>query len=216
MNNLFLFFLRDKYSRFIDNVSRDKEKKINNDEKRINDEKRRLEEEDNALKADDDPLFYSADKPMILVRQAAKALGIQPVKPKPAPEAKAPKAATPLPKFITAEQVKEVWIKKLPQPSSLDKNYHKIQKNYKEFVADIKAGKRDLDAQETAATYNKSLAASSGHVELAQVYEAELLRISQEKQRVQQARKEREDFRDLEYQLNNINNTLRRIEIDSR
>ncbi len=80
-----------------------------------------------------------------------------------------PQAPTPAPspKFISAHQVKIMWVKKLPQPRTLDGNYHTILKYYRNFVAEIKAGKRDLDAQETAATYNRSLAISSGNAELA-------------------------------------------------
>jgi len=130
----------------------------------------------------------------------------------------APRASAPAPaaKFITADQVKIMWVKKLPQPRSLDTNYHQIMKSYKEFVAEITAGKRDLDAQETAATYNKSIAVSSGNAELANTFEAELLRISQAKseaaalaQQEKQARRERADFQRLNYELRMIDLSLR-------
>ena len=40
---------------------------------------------DKALAAEEDPLYISADKPLILTRKAAKALGIKPVEAKPNP-----------------------------------------------------------------------------------------------------------------------------------
>ncbi len=129
-----------------------------------------------------------------------------------------PSAAAPVPKFITADQVKVMWVKKLPQPRSLDANYSKIMESYRDFIGEIRAGKRDLDAQETAATYNKAKAVEIGNTELASTYEAELGRIAQAKsaaaelaQREKQARRERADFMMLNSQLNSIDRNLRNI-----
>ncbi len=133
--------------------------------------------------------------------------------------------AAPAAKFITADQVKVMWVKKLPQPRSLDANYSKILASYREFVADIKAGSRDLDAQETAATYNKALAVQAGSIDLAQVYETELGRISVAKiaavqaetaaaalaQEKKQSQQDRADLMLLNSQLNNIDQKLRNL-----
>jgi hypothetical protein len=126
--------------------------------------------------------------------------------------------AAPAAKFITSDQVKIMWVKRLPQPRSLDANYSKIMKSYSEFIGEIRAGKRDLDAQETAATYNKSKAIETGNTELASTYEAELGRIAQAKsaaaelaQREKQARRERVDFMMLNSQLDSIDRNLRNI-----
>lgn len=53
---------------------------------------RKVAEMDKALAADEDPLYNSADKPLILTRRAAKELGIKPVEAKPiaVPEPQAP------------------------------------------------------------------------------------------------------------------------------
>lgn len=135
-------------------------------------------------------------------------------------QATAPRAsaAAPVAKFITSDQVKIMWVKKLPQPRSLDVNYSKIMKSYREFVGEIRAGKRDLDAQETAATYNKAKAIEIGNNELAATYEAELGRISEAKsaaealaQQQEQARRYRADFMMLNSQLDSIDRNLRNI-----
>jgi hypothetical protein len=270
---------------------------------------KKVAEMDKALAADEDPLYNSADKPLILTRRAAKELRIKPLEanPIPMPEPQAPvkldgqvipelngytavtirsvepdglriihesgaskipieklteeqrakygltvegaaqyrkrlaenaasgyarqqeaannQAATarnspaaPAAKFITSDQVKIMWVKRLPQPRSLDANYSKIMKSYSEFIGEIRAGKRDLDAQETAATYNKSKAIETGNTELASTYEAELGRIAQAKsaaaelaQREKQARRERVDFMMLNSQLDSIDRNLRNI-----
>lgn len=143
------------------------------------------------------------------VRQQ-EATRTQPEAPRPAPEAL---------KFITADQIKRIWVRKLKAPHKLDPNYSKIIKSYQEFIADIKAGNRDLDAQETAASYNRSLAIDAGNMEVANTFQAELARITQAKsaakalaQREAQARRQREDFMRLEMELYSINRNLRRID----
>lgn len=270
---------------------------------------RKVAEMDKALAAEEDPLYNSADKPLILTRRAAKELGIKPVEAKPiaVPEPQAPveldgkvipelngfksvtirrvepdglriihesgtakipiekltdeqrakyglsaegasqyrkqaaenaatsyarqqeaarnqaeapraSAAAPTAKFITAAQVKAVWVKKLPQPRSLDPNYSKIMESYREFVGEIRAGKRDLDAQETAATYNKAKAIEIGNNELAATYEAELGRISEAKsaaealaQQQKQARRDAGERARLNAELMSIDRNLRDI-----
>jgi hypothetical protein len=129
-----------------------------------------------------------------------------------------PPAEAPAPKFVTADQVKVMWVRNLPKPRSLDPNYSKILGAYRDFMDEIRAGKRDLDAQETAATYNKAKAIDIGNLELANTYEIELGRISQAKseaaelaQRVQQARRESADRARLEAALMNIDSNLRNI-----
>jgi hypothetical protein len=129
-----------------------------------------------------------------------------------------PPAEAPAPKFVTADQVKVMWVRNLPKPRSLDPNYSKILGAYRDFMDEIRAGKRDLDAQETAATYNKAKAIDIGNFELANTYEIELGRISQAKseaaelaQRVQQARRESADRARLEAALMNIDSNLRNI-----
>jgi|GEM_PF-1258697 len=129
-----------------------------------------------------------------------------------------PSAVAPAARFITADQVKAMWVKKLPQPRSLDSNYSKIMESYKEFIGEIRAGKRDLDAQETAATYNKAKAIEIGNTELASTYEAELSRISEAKtaaetlaQQKKQARREEGEFARLNAQLMSIDSSLRNI-----
>ena len=129
-----------------------------------------------------------------------------------------PSAAAPTAKFITATQVKAVWVKKLPQPRTLDPNYSKIIASYREFVGEIRAGKRDLDAQETAATYNKAKAIDIGNNELAATYEAELDRISEAQsaaellaQQARQARTDNANFMMLNSQLDSIDRNLRDI-----
>jgi hypothetical protein len=269
-----------------------------------------------ALEAEEDPLFDSADKPLILTRKAAKKLGLKPLEAKryliqePQPpvkldgqvipelngytavtirsvepdglriihesgtskipieklndehrakygltadgaaqyrkqlaenialgnarqqavegdQATVPRAssAAPVAKFITATLVKVVWVKKLPQPRSLDPNYSKIMKSYREFIGEIRAGKRDLDAQETAATYNKAKAFEIGNMEMASNYESELTRISQAKsaaaalaqqqdalaEQQKQARQDQADFMMLNSQLDTIDRNLRDI-----
>ena len=267
----------------------------------------KVAEMDKTLAAEEDPLYNSADKPLILTRKAAKALGIKPVEAKPMPEPQAPveldgkvipelngytavtirsvepdglriihesgaskipieklteeqrtkygltvdgaaqyrkqlaenaasgyarqqeaardqaaspraSAAAPVAKFITADQVKAMWVKKLPQPRSLDANYSKIMESYREFVGEIRAGKRDLDAQETAATYNKAKAVEIGNTELASTYEAELGRISEAKsaaealaQQQKQARRDAGDRARLNAELMSIDRSLRDI-----
>lgn len=265
----------------------------------------KVAEMDKALAAEEDPLYNSADKPLILTRKAAKQLGIVAVeaKPNPIPEPQAPvkldgqvipelngftavtirsvepdglriihesgaskipieklteeqrttygltvegaaqyrkraaeaqaryqeaamdqaasprpATAAPIPKSITPEQVKVMWVKRLPQPRSLDPNYSKIMKSYREFIGEIRAGKRDLDAQETAATYNKAKAVETGNNELAAIYEVELGRIAEAKsaaaqlaQRQRQAQRDRADFMMLNSQLDNIDRKLRDI-----
>jgi hypothetical protein len=111
-----------------------------------------------------------------------------------------------------------MWVRNLPKPRSLDPNYSKILGAYRDFMDEIRAGKRDLDAQETAATYNKAKAIDIGNLELANTYEIELGRISQAKseaaelaQRVQQARRESADRARLEAALMNIDSNLRNI-----
>lgn len=128
-------------------------------------------------------------------------------------------SATPMAaKFITADQVKVAWVKRLPQPRSLDPNYSKIMESYRDFIGEIRAGKRDLDAQETAATYNKAKAIDIGNTELANTYEAELGRIAQAKSAAaelaaqeKQARRDRADFAILNSQLMSIDSSLRNI-----
>jgi hypothetical protein len=275
---------------------------------------RKVAEMDKALAADEDPLYNSADKPLILTRRAAKELGLKPAeaKPIPIPEPQAPveldgkvipelngfksvtirrvepdglriihesgtakipiekltdeqrakyslsaegasqyrkqvaentaasyarqqdaarnqaaeapraAAAAPTAKFITAAQVKAVWVKRLPQPRSLDPNYSKIMEAYREFVGEIRAGKRDLDAQETAATYNKAKAIGIGNNELVATYEAELGRISEAKsaaealeQQQKQARRDagerariNAEWMSIDRNLRDIHNTI--------
>lgn len=134
-------------------------------------------------------------------------------------------APTPATKFITADQVKVMWVRKLPLPRSLDANYSKILATYREFIADIKAGGRDLEAQETAATYNKALAVQAGNIDLIQVYETELGRISTAKiaaaeaesaaaalaQDKEQAQQDRADLMMLNSELDNIDRKLRNL-----
>lgn len=128
------------------------------------------------------------------------------------PAPKGPAAA----KFITATQVKTMWVNKLTPPRSLDPDYSKIMASYKEFVGEIRAGKRDLDAQETAATYNKAKAIEIGDNELAATYEAELGRISEAKSAAEalaaqkkQARREAGEFARLQAELMTIDQNIR-------
>lgn len=279
----------------------------------------KVAEMDKALAAEEDPLYNSADKPLILARKAAKQLGVKPAEARPIPT-KAPQAPVELDgkvipemngyksvtirgvepdgirvihesgtskipieklteeqrakygltvegaaqfrsrvaqseattyaqekqaekekaadqqaakekaadqqastpasavKFITADQVKSYWVKKLPQPRSLDPNYSRIMKAYSEFVGEIRDGKRDLDAHETAAIYNKARAFEIGNAELARTYEAELGRISQAKSAAkalaaqqEQARQNHADLRALSFQLSSIDSNLRSL-----
>lgn len=132
---------------------------------------------------------------------------------------KASRPAADTPKYVTADQVKVMWVRKLKAPRSLDPNYHKIIKTYRQFIADIKAGKYDLDAQETAATYNRNLAINAGNVEIANTFEAELARISQAKSEAaalaQQQKQERQrqlEFLQYEAALHGINRKLTNID----
>jgi hypothetical protein len=119
-------------------------------------------------------------------------------------------------KFITANQVKTMWVNNLPAPRSLDPDYWKIMESYKKFVAEIRAGKRDLEAQETAAIYNKAKAIEIGDIDLASTYEAELGRISEAKTAAEalaaqkrQAQREANEFFRLESQLRSIDTSIR-------
>ena len=120
--------------------------------------------------------------------------------------------------YVTPEQVKIIWIQKIPQPRSLDPDYHKIIKDYQKFIAEIKAGKRDLDAQETAAIYNKGKAMEAGNMALASNYEAELSRVSSAKsaaaaleQQEKQARRDNAESMRYESQLGELNRHLQDI-----
>jgi hypothetical protein len=127
------------------------------------------------------------------------------------------------PTYISADQVKATWVKSLKAPRSLDPNYSKIIKSYRDFIADIKAGNRDLDAQETAAAYNKALAVRAGNAEMANTFENELARISEAKaaaaalaQREAEARRQRLDFMRLESELQSIDRRLRNLDTTIR
>lgn len=90
-------------------------------------------------------------------------------------------AKPPQPQFITADQVKNRWLNNLVPPRILERNYWEKMAGYRSSIRDIQSGQHDLDAREIAATYNKAKAIESGNTELADVYEAELVRISQAK-----------------------------------
>lgn len=103
-------------------------------------------------------------------------------------------------------------------PRTLDPDYSKKVKSYKEFIASIKAGEKDLDAQETAATYNKARAVKAGKLDLAALYEGELKRIAEAKSERERLQKEEQiDRMDaheramLNSQLHKIDQTLRDI-----
>lgn len=134
------------------------------------------------------------------------------------PPASARPPVPPAAKFITADDVKIMWVKKLPQPRKLDANYSKIVQSYREFIGEIRAGRRDLDAQETAATYNKAQAIEVGNNELVSTFEAELVRISEAKTaeealaaQQKQSRRDRVEFMMLNSQLDSIDRNIRAI-----
>jgi hypothetical protein len=132
---------------------------------------------------------------------------ISPLRKGPA-EQKQPKT----PKVITAEDVKAIWIKKLVPPKTLDPSYHKTIRGFKKYVEDIKAGKLDALAQETAATHNRNRALSEGDAAAAAIYESELNRLATLK--AERARNEQADAAAARYtaQLMQINSTLTHVE----
>lgn len=83
--------------------------------------------------------------------------------------------------FITADQVKAAWLKQLPAPRKMDRDYAKITRENQQKVAEIKSGKRDFEAKELAASYNKRKALEAGKTDLAAKYDEELARIAAEK-----------------------------------
>ncbi|MEO7101037.1 MAG: hypothetical protein ABI162_16900 [Luteolibacter sp.] len=123
------------------------------------------------------------------------------------------------PVVITADQVKIAWVKRLAQPRALDPDYGKKVATYRDFITDIRAGNRDLDAQETAATYNRARFIQAGDLESAKIFEAELSRISEAKTAAEalaaqkaQGRKQRSDFLQLNNELMSIDRNLRNID----
>lgn len=116
------------------------------------------------------------------------------------------------PKVITADDVKAIWIKKLVPPKALDQNYHKTIRGFKRYVEDIKAGKLDLLAQETAAIHNRNRALSESDTSATAIYEGELNRIAT--LRAERARNEQADAATARFtaQLMQINSTLTHME----
>jgi hypothetical protein len=90
-------------------------------------------------------------------------------------------AKPPQPKFITVDQVKTHWLKNLVQPRILERNYRSKMAAHRSSISKIRSRHHDLDAREIAATYNKAKAIEIGNTELANIYEAELVRISHAK-----------------------------------
>ncbi|MCW1916905.1 hypothetical protein OJ996_25175 [Luteolibacter sp. GHJ8] len=121
-----------------------------------------------------------------------------------------------LPKTITADQVKEVWVKKLVPPKTLDPKYHQTIKEFKKYLADIKAGKMDLEAKETAATYNRNRAMKDGDTAAASIYEAELERLSAARIATATRKQEEGEALRLRTQLMDISSKLGNLESEIR
>lgn len=154
--------------------------------------------------------FKTLMKPTILSLLTAliatcSALGQVPNTP---PKTQGPK----LPKTITAEQVKAVWIKKLVPPRALDQNYHQTIKSFRNYIAEIKSGKLDLQAQETAATYNRNRSLQVGDSAAAAIYESELKRIADLKSAAAQRAQAEEDSATFRNQMSVIDSKLRSLE----
>ena len=176
---------------------------------------KKMAEMDSALKTAEDPLYNSADKPMVLAQRAAKELGIAAVAPKPVEKT----PAKPLPKAVTAAQVKAYWLRNIVEPRALDQDRNRILASNNALIAQIKAGKRDLDAAEMAATYNKARAVEAGYIEVAQVYETEIARIvatrlaeNEAAARDKKASRERAQFNQLTLDLGRISQGLQDIQ----
>ncbi len=128
--------------------------------------------------------------------------------PEPTGSARSAKNDPARPTVITADQVKMAWVKRLAQPRALDPDYSKKVAAYRDFITDIRSGNRDLDAQETAATYNRAAFIKAGELESAKIFEAELSRVGEAKAPAEalaaqkaQGRKQRSDFLQLNNEL---------------
>lgn len=126
-------------------------------------------------------------------------------------------AKPPQPKFITADQVKTHWLKNLVRPRILERNYRSKMASFRSSISEIQSGQHDFDAQEIAATYNKAKAIEIGNTELADVYEAELVRISHAKiaaaELIQTAQRNAELHR-LNEELASLRDRLRHCEFE--
>ena len=129
---------------------------------------------------------------------------------------KPPSPPPPALKFITAQQVKEAWIRHIPRPRELERNYKTLIKEYYNSIASIQRGGRDMEAEETAAKYNKNLATSAGKIEIAKIYESELTRISRERTAADEAaaaayeaERRHTEYLELQSRLNQLENLLR-------
>jgi hypothetical protein len=119
-------------------------------------------------------------------------------------------------KFATAQQVKNSWIRNMERPRRLDRNYNTLLRAYHDSIASIQGGDRDMEAEEMAAKYNKNLAKRNGQIEAAKMYEAELARISKEREAAyeraeaaREAERQRTASIELQIRLQNLENLLR-------
>jgi hypothetical protein len=127
-----------------------------------------------------------------------------------------PPPPRPRPKFITAQQVKDAWIRQIQPPGRLDRNYKELIRDYYNSIASIRAGSRDTEAEEAAAKYNKNLAIRAGELETAKIYESEIARIDREETARQErasaaaeAERVSRDNLELRNRLLNLENLLR-------
>jgi hypothetical protein len=125
------------------------------------------------------------------------------------------------PRYVTSDQIKIYWYKKLPTPRTMDRDYSPAKKAKEAFVAKIRAGFYDLAAEKAAAQYNKEEALSFGDHQRAELCESELARIAQQEAE-QQRREDAENARiqsefmsaqmsRLQFELNRLNSDLNSI-----
>ena len=127
-----------------------------------------------------------------------------------------PPPPRPRPNFITAQQVKDAWIRQIQPPGRLDRNYKELIRDYYNSIASIRAGSRDTEAEEAAAKYNKNIAIRAGELETAKIYESEIARIDREETARQErasaaaeAERVSRDNLELRNRLLNLENLLR-------
>lgn len=82
------------------------------------------------------------------------------------------------PDYITAQDIKDLWVNSLPKPRTLDSNFNQITKENQYFTQDLREGRLDFKAEMEALLYNRDEAIRVGDRERAAVYEKTILKLT--------------------------------------
>jgi len=122
------------------------------------------------------------------------------------------------PRYVTSQEIKIYWFRKLPVPGLMESGYHKAIKAREAFVEEIRAGEHDLAADKTAASYNKEVALRAGDLKRANLCEDEIARITQQENEIYQQKMEKKRLAEtrmqmlrLDSRLSEINNNLSQL-----